>query len=79
MPAPYWISPILSLVVGLLTIGMTYGILKATVSHLKEEVERIRESTEKNEANFAGLREELHVALARSEGKALASRRRRAS
>lgn len=77
-------SPILTFLVSLVTLAVTWGILKATVDHVKTEVNRLRDTSDATRGELSALREEVRVHYAeltsgREAGKMVASRTRKRS
>lgn len=53
------ITPLVTIVGMLVSVAVIWGALRATVAMIKEEVERLRGTTEKHEVNLDLFREEF--------------------
>jgi hypothetical protein len=81
------VETMIAIATALLTVGMTWGVLKTTVKNLTSAVERVektvedgRKTTERHEALFSDLREEVRVHAALHDvrdGRMPVSKRRR--
>jgi hypothetical protein len=60
----WYLSPMLTVVLSLVGGALAWGILKQTVGDMKVEVDRLRESLDRQEALFHDLREEVRVGFA---------------
>jgi hypothetical protein len=75
MTAPwiYYVSPVVGLVGTMLTLGVLWGSLRTQVNHLKDEVDRLCKSLDRQDHLLTELHEEVRVRFAAQE----ASTRRR--
>ncbi len=70
------VVPIAGLIATLVSIGVLWGALRTQVSHLRDEVSRLIDTVDRQEALLHGLSEEVRVRFASQEASKRRAKRR---